>query len=56
MKIRLYMCSQYEDLISLARCKILPVIDDIGVFIGIVRRSDIIDYCYKIIVDCDKED
>lgn len=27
----------------------VPVVDDEGIFIGIVKRSDIIDYCYKLI-------
>lgn len=27
----------------------LPVIDDQGVFIGIIKRSDIITYCYSLI-------
>ncbi|HHU33298.1 MAG: CBS domain-containing protein [Zhaonellaceae bacterium] len=52
-----HIAANMKDLISLAKVQnFVPVIDDIGVFIGIVRRSDIIDYCYKIIVDCDKED
>jgi len=40
-----------EDLVSLAKVQnFVPVIDDMNRFIGIVRRSDIIDYCEKIIV------
>lgn len=36
-----------EDLIKLAVSQnFVPVIDDMGVFIGIIRRSDIIEYCY----------
>lgn len=36
-----------DDLIKLAVSQnFVPVIDDMGVFIGIVRRSDIIEYCY----------
>ncbi|NLC65543.1 MAG: CBS domain-containing protein [Clostridium sp.] len=27
----------------------VPVVDDEGIFIGIIKRSDIIDYCYKLI-------
>ena len=27
----------------------VPVIDDNGIFIGIIKRSDIINYCYNII-------
>lgn len=35
-----------EDLISLAKAQnFVPVIDDTDKFIGIVRRSDIIEYC-----------
>ncbi|MFD0716145.1 CBS domain-containing protein [Paenibacillus sp. GCM10027626] len=40
------------DLVSLAKLQnFVPVIDDMNRFIGIVRRSDIIDYCEKIIVN-----
>ncbi|UVI30309.1 CBS domain-containing protein [Paenibacillus spongiae] len=39
------------DLVSLAKLQnFVPVIDDMNRFIGIVRRSDIIDYCEKMIV------
>jgi CBS domain-containing protein len=35
-----------EDLISLAKSQnFVPVIDDDGIFIGIIKRSDIINYC-----------
>lgn len=35
-----------EDLISLAKSQnFVPVVDDTRTFIGLVRRSDIIDYC-----------
>lgn len=35
-----------EDLISLAKVQnFVPVVDDMGRFIGIVRRSQIIEYC-----------
>ncbi|PZD96603.1 CBS domain-containing protein [Paenibacillus sambharensis] len=38
--------AKMEDLISLAKVQnFVPVIDDMNRFIGIVRRSDIIDYC-----------
>ncbi|MGC4377906.1 CBS domain-containing protein [Fictibacillus sp. Mic-4] len=38
--------AEMEDLISLARTQnFVPVVDDQEVFIGIVRRSDIIEYC-----------
>ncbi|CDN41510.1 MULTISPECIES: CBS domain-containing protein [unclassified Paenibacillus] len=37
-----------EDLISLAKAQnFVPVVDDMQRYIGIVRRSDIIDYCAK---------
>ncbi|MBO9598708.1 MAG: CBS domain-containing protein [Cohnella sp.] len=40
-----------EDLISLAKTQnFVPVVDDRNRFIGIVRRSDIIDYCEKLLV------
>jgi len=40
------------DLVSLAKLQnFVPVIDDMNRFIGIVRRSDIIDYCEKMIVN-----
>lgn len=39
-----------NDLISLAKQQnFVPVVDDRNRFIGIVRRSEIIDYCQKII-------
>jgi len=38
--------AQMEDLIRLAKVQnFVPVVDDMNSFIGIVRRSDIIDYC-----------
>lgn len=38
--------AQMEDLVSLiATQNFVPVVDDQDVFIGIVRRSDIIEYC-----------
>lgn len=37
-----------ESLISLAISQnFVPVIDDNGIFIGIIKRSDIINYCYN---------
>jgi CBS domain-containing protein len=40
-----------EDLISLAKSQnFVPVVDDMNRFIGIVRRSDIIDYCEKLLI------
>jgi CBS-domain-containing membrane protein len=38
--------SNMEDLIRLAKVQnFVPVVDDMDKFIGIVRRSDIIEYC-----------
>ncbi|WFD11633.1 CBS domain-containing protein [Tepidibacter hydrothermalis] len=43
-----YIDSNIEDLISLSiNQNFVPVVDDQKVFIGIITRSDIIDYCYK---------
>ena len=40
--------SDIESLISLAiNQNFIPVVDDEGVFIGIIKRSDIINYCYN---------
>lgn len=37
-----------ENIISLAiNQNFVPVVDDKGIFIGIIKRSDIIEYCYK---------
>ncbi len=42
--------SNMDDLISLAKVQnFVPVVDDRNHFIGIVRRSEIIDYCQKAI-------
>ncbi|WEK54225.1 MAG: CBS domain-containing protein [Candidatus Cohnella colombiensis] len=39
-----------EDLISLAKTQnFVPVVDDMNRFIGIVRRSEVIDYCEKLL-------
>lgn len=39
-----------ESIINLATNQnFVPVIDDNGIFIGIIKRSDIINYCYNII-------
>ncbi len=41
-----------KDLISLAKAQnFVPVTDDMGKFIGIVRRSDIIEYCAHLITE-----
>lgn len=38
------------DLLRLAKVQnFVPVEDDMGIFIGIVRRSQIIDYCFKLL-------
>ncbi|ADK15949.1 MULTISPECIES: CBS domain-containing protein [Clostridium] len=40
--------SNMEDLVSLAvNQNFVPVIDDKDIFIGIIKRSDIINYCYR---------
>jgi CBS domain-containing protein len=40
--------SNIEDLISLSVSQnFVPVVDDEGIFIGIIKRSEIINYCYK---------
>ncbi|SHK20444.1 CBS domain-containing protein [Anaerobranca californiensis DSM 14826] len=40
--------SNVEDLIELAiNQNFVPVIDDKGIFIGIIKRSDILGYCYN---------
>ncbi|MNT99389.1 hypothetical protein D3C72_2422220 [compost metagenome] len=39
-----------EDLINLAKVQnFVPVVDDMNRFIGIVRRSQIIEYCEKFV-------
>ncbi|WP_276356506.1 CBS domain-containing protein [Cohnella caldifontis] len=44
------------DLIALAKTQnFVPVVDDMNHFIGIVRRSDIIEYCEKLLVPLGKE-
>lgn len=43
--------ARMEDLILLAKSQnFVPVVDDMNRFIGIVRRSDIIDYCRKLLL------
>ena len=40
--------SDIENLINLAVSQnFVPVVDDNGIFIGIIKRSDIINYCFK---------
>ena len=42
--------SQIQDLLSLAVSQnFVPVVDDDGVFIGLVRRSEIIEYCINML-------
>lgn len=42
--------SNVESLISLSITQnFVPVVDDNGTFIGIIKRSDIINYCYETI-------
>lgn len=37
-----------DSIVKLAKTQnFVPVVDDEGVFIGIIKRSDIIDYCYN---------
>lgn len=48
--------AEMEDLISLAtRQNFVPVIDDQGVFIGIVRRREIIEYCGQFLESVSKK-
>lgn len=43
--------AKIEDLIELAKNQnFIPVEDDEGYFIGIIKRSDIINYCSKLLV------
>ena len=45
--------SNIEDLIELAKSQnFIPVEDDEGIFIGIIKRSDIINYCSKLLLKC----
>lgn len=40
--------AEIEDLISKAITQnFIPIVDDDGIFIGIIKRSDIINYCYE---------
>ena len=46
--------STVEDLILLSMDQnFVPVIDDRGIFIGMVTRKDILAYCYKVIKNSD---
>lgn len=42
--------SDVKDIIKLATTQnFVPVVDDEGIFIGIIKRGDIINYCYNLI-------
>ena len=42
--------SDIENLLSLASGQnFIPVVDDQEIFIGIIKRSDIINYCYRVL-------
>ncbi len=44
--------SDIESLISLAKDQnFVPVVDDNDIFIGIIKRSDIITYCFSLLYD-----
>lgn len=44
-----------EDIVNLAMTQnFVPVVDDEGIYIGIVKRADIIEYCYKSMIDKSK--
>ena len=44
-----------ESIIRLATTQnFVPVVDDEGIFIGIIKRSDIINYCYNTIKNSKK--
>lgn len=44
--------SDIESLISLAQEQnFVPVVDDNNIFIGIIKRSDIITYCFNLLYD-----
>ncbi|WP_248929309.1 CBS domain-containing protein [Paenibacillus hamazuiensis] len=48
--------AQMEDLITLATVQnYVPVIDDNEVFIGIIRRREIIEYCFKLWASRDRD-
>ncbi len=48
--------SNIDDLINLAKSQnFVPVVDDEGTFIGIIKRSDIINYCSDALFKCKGE-
>ncbi len=49
--------AEMKDLITLAKTQnFVPVVDDTNKFIGIVRRSEIIDYCEKLLVQGNRDE
>ena len=47
--------STIESLMSLAASQnFVPVVDDEGTFIGIIKRSDIINYCSDALISCEQ--
>ncbi|SHE66589.1 CBS domain-containing protein [Clostridium fallax] len=51
-----YIDADIESIITLAVSQnFVPVVDDHGIFIGIIKRSDIINYCYKNLYKKDKD-
>ena len=47
--------STIESLMSLAASQnFVPVVDDEGIFIGIIKRSDIINYCSDALMSCEQ--
>lgn len=47
--------STIESLMSLAAIQnFVPVVDDEGIFIGIIKRSDIINYCSDALMSCEQ--
>lgn len=45
-----------QDLITLAKSQnFVPVVDDEGIFIGIIKRSDIINYCEVLLLEDNAE-
>lgn len=44
--------SDIENLLSIASIQnFIPVVDDQEIFIGIIKRSEIINYCYKVLTN-----
>ncbi len=49
--------SDIESLILVAKSQnFVPVVDDSNIFIGIIKRGDIISYCYKKLFEVDNSD